>query len=140
MATRAARWPILIRDMSPCGRPRILTFVRVGSPLQRRALSSNSNSLDLSSCSPWIDTSSCPASLLGRLGVQSIDLQLYPSFLNASEQETLVQAALSRLDASLSVEDRQARREWKKRHGMQKHKGVLPDEAYGWREQHFDKV
>lgn len=96
--------------------------------------------LDLSTPSPLIDLSACPSALLDKLKVQASEFVLYPNFLNAEEQDLLLKASLARLDASLSSEDRQARRAYKKKNGLTKVQGLLPDAAYGFNQSHFDQV
>lgn len=127
--------------MSRCSRLFPLSSLRSGGRRpQSTTAAAAARSIDLSTPSPLIDLSQCPSTLLTQLQVQPTELLLYPNVFNQTEQDLLVQAALARLDASLSSEDRAARRAYKRRHGLAKAQGLLPDAAYGFSQSHFDEV
>ena len=47
------------------------------------------------------------------------DLEVYPDFMTAREQEILLSAALKKLDSMASREERKKRREWNRAHKIQ---------------------
>lgn len=124
------RASVFLRRLSP---PRLCTSRQytIARPIEP---------LTLSCSSPLIDHTQCPPSRLSSLCIPPTDFLLYPSFLSQNEHDILLESAVKRLDASGSAEDRQARKKYKREHGLVKAKGLLSDEAYGFSDAHFDQV